>query len=891
MANKVKKKNNPNSKTEAKSTSDPPTLLFPLLPILPEVTEGINFSFLGFAQVIAPYTGINPDEMRDSATTEARVIRQRLYEDSVNQPLTTVKSNVETELDNWNRTINSMILAQIAAEAASLGQIDVSVNAYWNNPIIAAARDLALKFTVAPQMETLYPVYRRALLKEWSPFIPNEEWLTRMYIKGIINQDTYADLMKQNGYGYPYDQNFAAAMLNYPDVNTLITMKRRGIIPINDFNTYMQRNMFGNAQINQLARLSDEIPEPYRLADFAAKGLIDANQLFTGFAWHGMDNTMAIAWRDSQQYIPELNILLELYWRGRLTWEQLYSFLRLKGARTEICSAVQDLTEQIPPSSDLVTMVVREAFDPAYVTPAPSIFATYMAKKGFTQVWSDRYWTMHWIRIPLAQAYDNYYRGYWTKEDLLEELRVADFHPDIRDDIANVAYGVPSIRELGYGYDVGVWGISDIIRFRRWGGLSPEDAEKAGEAMVAYRTEAEREAVRREYMHLFALGKIDESTFSTHLQRLGTASPAQALWLERGRLEGERIKKEPAMTEPRIINSSEAITAFKMGLRDETWLANALRALEWTEDRVILAVERAKAEKAEAEEPPPEPMPAMLTASQMRQMYLLGLMTRDEMQLRFAQMRYFVKDAKLLTDIYTYVEEKPVEYKPLTTSTATGLYEFHMWNEYELWSYYVNQNYTEDDAALLVIYTRIAEEYPIAKKLYAEGVQDVHDIRNTFQSLGMEPDQADELAFKIYREVSVQRITQEKDLTKSEIIKGVKNQVLTFGQGVELLMDIGYDMDEADYILKINKVVAAGDPESYLEMKSITEAYKKARGEKAIAIPEAAYKIEMEMKAVKAELDKERKLGVNEEKIAELALKFNELEARLRTVLTKVAIK
>jgi len=294
--------------------------------------------------------------------------------------------------------------------------------------------------------------------------------------------------------------------------------------------------------------------------------------------------------------------LEEMLWRGLITEKDLTEHLRVHGMAGFWLSKYVELSKQIPPAADLVTMVVREAFDPKWVTPAPDIFAEYMTKKGFSKEWADRYWTMHWVRIPLAQAYDNYHRGLWTKERLLEELKLADFHPGIRDDIVNVAYRPPGLREMGYGYDVGVYTEKDIARYRRWGGLSPEDADKAAQAMVAYRTEAEREAVRREHLYLYSMGRESRTTFETNLKRLGTAPAAVPLWLERGDLQLERSKKPELMLEPRIISSSEALWALTHGLRDEAWTRAQLKALDWTDDRVDLAVERARVEPA-----PPAP--------------------------------------------------------------------------------------------------------------------------------------------------------------------------------------------------------------------------------------------------------------------------------------------
>lgn len=197
-------------------------------------------------------------------------------------------------------------------------------------------------------------------------------------------------------------------------------------------------------------------------------------------------------------------------------------------------------TPNVAPAPDLITMSVREAFDPENVVSAPSIFAEYMQYHGFSREWSDRYWTMHFLPIALRQGYENLWRGLWTKDQFMTMLRIADIHPRWREDIYKVAYRAPSTRELGYGFDVGEYSVEDIIEYRRWGGLSEEDAIKAGRSMVAYRTEAEREALRREAMADYVAGLDTEAELRSNLSAIGGRPEIIDLWVSRANYRLER---------------------------------------------------------------------------------------------------------------------------------------------------------------------------------------------------------------------------------------------------------------------------------------------------------------------------------------------------------------
>jgi len=248
------------------------------------------------------------------------------------------------------------------------------------------------------------------------------------------------------------------------------------------------------------------------------------------------------------------NIVLEAASLGQLdiSFQQLFSSPKLKAAyerssdffNMEWEVGVYPLVRQvilsrfqphIPPLSDLITMVVREAFLPEMVVKAPDIFAEYMLRTGYSREWSDRYWTAHFVPIALTQAYENLWRGYWTKERFMFALHIQDIHPMWREDIYKVAFGAPSIREMGYGYDTGEYSVEDIVKYRRWGGLSPEDAEKAGRAMVAYRTEAEREALRREAIADFEAWLDDEPQLRINLASIGGRPEIIDLWVERAK--------------------------------------------------------------------------------------------------------------------------------------------------------------------------------------------------------------------------------------------------------------------------------------------------------------------------------------------------------------------
>ena len=775
-----------------------------------------------------------------------------------------------------------------------------------------------------------------------------------------------------------------------------------------------------------LARYLPEIPEPYRIADFWAHGLIDDEKLVKSFEEWGLSDEWAWAWAQSQQRWLGVSDILELYWRGYLTEERAKKWMRWSGYSEEAANAIFELAKRIPPASDLITMVVREAFNPEVyerVAPeTPEEFITWMKKQGFSEEWSRRYWVAHYRRMGVEQAWRAFYRGRFTKEQLETFLKYADIHPDDRAVLTDekVMYDLPTIRELGYGYDVGVYTKEDIEWYRRASGLSPEDAKKAAEAMVAYRSEAEREALRREYMYAYARGAITIEEFEEKLKELKTSVDKIPLWLERAKLYRERMTKQPAQNEPLSITRSTAQWLYEHDVWTEEQFRKALKELGYTDEAIEAYLEQSKHRKAEralepkrlseakledlafygiitedewkaglmalgyseedanklirlakeewarrAEKPKAisrstaqwlyehgvwteeqlretlaslgysaeaidayvaqskrrieerlaKPKPRYVTASRLERLYAYGIIDRAEFKRGLLNLGYSEEDAERLISLAEErIAERLVtpEAKRLSESDVVDLYEFGLYGvfadaefyreagyppdkaawyaEHSVEKWYLEAGYSPDDAYLLAKLVYLKYEVPKLRTLYRNGWINKQQLIKGLEELGIPEPRRTEMAMNFIKAEQPERLRKERDLTKSEIIKGVKSGVITPQQAVYLLMDLGYDEWEAWYLLAIYKVVEAGDPEGYWEMRKIIELQKKARGLPAKEIPDELIILEQEQRRLKEELDKLRKTGAPEEEIAEIANKLTLVENKMRTIIGKLGL-
>jgi hypothetical protein len=299
----------------------------------------------------------------------------------------------------------------------------------------------------------------------------------------------------------------------------------------------------------------------------------------------------------------------------------------------------------IPGPADLIHMVVREAFMPEMVVEAPPVFAEKMELQGYSKEWSDRYWTAHFEPIALRQAYENLWRGYWDKERFMYALHIADIHPMWREDIYNVAYTPPSIRELGYGYDTGVYTVEDIIKYRRWSGLSPEDAAKSGLAMVAYRTEAEREALRREAIADYVAGLDDEAELRAKLNAIGGRPEIIDLWVARAKY---REARDIAMDLIKVVKDQ-----YVKGYLTDEELAISLEGLGVKPGRIWIHVEEAQTRRAKYKAVEDLEKKKNLAEAKITKALELGLIGSSEFKTKLIERGYTAEDAQLLLEIAT----------------------------------------------------------------------------------------------------------------------------------------------------------------------------------------------------------------------------------------------
>jgi len=288
-----------------------------------------------------------------------------------------------------------------------------------------------------------------------------------------------------------------------------------------------------------------------------------ANAWRHGLDWNSVDfHTADRGWRI--EYIQQLaetlrprtdaGDMLALWRRGQLAEGALDGELGARGYEPGDIARLKQATELIPGPGDLISMAVREAFDPAVVAAYgydenfPAEFGEWMAKQGDVDGWAMKFWAAHWHMPGLAQALEALYRlDDFGMDELDLFLRVSDIAPAWRDYIKRTAYRTLTRVDVRRMYGMGVLDRAGVKKKYTDFGYSPEDAEAMTEFTVRYETDEDREATKTDILSFLNVGALTPEEAGSWLSSIGYGPELAAYLVAR-----EQMKAEQRLVEERV---------------------------------------------------------------------------------------------------------------------------------------------------------------------------------------------------------------------------------------------------------------------------------------------------------------------------------------------------
>lgn len=204
----------------------------------------------------------------------------------------------------------------------------------------------------------------------------------------------------------------------------------------------------------------------------------------------------------------------------------------------------------------------------------------------------------------------------------------------------------------------------------------------------------------------------------------------------------------------------------------------------------------------------------------------------------------------MATDIMPWWRDKlkAISYHPITRVDLRRMWDMKVVTREQLYKGYRDLGYNDENAELMTLWTVIYVLSGDLKDRYKKGWITELQVKEELLAVGMAEERATEWVRTIVAAVKGVRVEKERDLTKTDITKGVKKGVIEAAEGVALLQDMGYDAAEAEFIIVSTVGDLTGSPESYQEFKAITQRYKKAMGLEAEIPTEEVLEAEKEYK-------------------------------------------
>ncbi len=245
-----------------------------------------------------------------------------------------------------------------------------------------------------------------------------------------------------------------------------------------------------------------------------------------------------------------------------------------------------------------------------------------------------------------------------------------------------------------------------------------------------------------------------------------------------------------------------------------------------------------------------------------------------------------------LVEVPPYWRQKLSEtaYNPYTRVDIRRMYDLRVVDEQEVLRNYLDLGSDLEHAEKLTAFTLIDTEFPDLIARYGNGWINRQQLSDRLIQLGLPPARAEEfIQTRIDNLAKPQRIANERDLTKSEIIKGVKNGIIDYDFGVQALVDMGYDQFEAEYIMLIN-IESQGSPEGPAGIRQIVESYRRSIGMASQPVDAAVVETEKNFKnADRALIDAEER-NARDQELQDLQLKRSQAMLAYRMALQRAGI-
>lgn len=245
----------------------------------------------------------------------------------------------------------------------------------------------------------------------------------------------------------------------------------------------------------------------------------------------GWSERLEEAWQILLSPLLEVGDVGRLFVREEMSEGDFDAEMDKRGYRGEEVSKIKTLLHVIPPLTDIISMAVREAFNPEMIqrfqlhAELPGEMVSWAKKQGLSLDWAKAYWASHWQLPPLRMGYEMLHRGEITEGEMRMLIKAHDVSPFWRDKLLAISYNPYTRVDVRRMHAAKVLGVEEVYRNYRDLGYDHERATKMTEFTVALNKGAERDLTKGDILYgyevgYFSPGETDELLIALRYDQL-----------------------------------------------------------------------------------------------------------------------------------------------------------------------------------------------------------------------------------------------------------------------------------------------------------------------------------------------------------------------------------
>jgi len=251
------------------------------------------------------------------------------------------------EKAHWDSV--TLWLESIALEAASLGQVDFNVATIWGLPVTRAYLDNATEIWKAETALGKIPFYRRAILKEYTPNLPDYADMISIYVREGYMEEKWVEIpaeftefMKELGYSEDWTKRLWGKHWILPGVNHLYEMFHKKIITYDTMVQMLKYHDFEPVWRDRLIRNAYTMIPRVDLRRGYVWGILGSEELQTRYEKLGYSEADATIMKDiairfglSAYYSRLLTVAAATFRKGQLSGADFQAWMEVCGLPPE----------------------------------------------------------------------------------------------------------------------------------------------------------------------------------------------------------------------------------------------------------------------------------------------------------------------------------------------------------------------------------------------------------------------------------------------------------------------------------------------------------------------------------------------------------------------------